>query len=129
GTAYTWILQGFKKVKGKAKEVTVKFATLADAVKSRWGEEFYSAVPEERRKQLEEKQLLVTVNLESGITPPGYKPITEQTIRKKSREDAKDLIARGLQGAIKKDWFERMAWIGTGAGVTFAGLLLLGVIG
>lgn len=128
GTAYTWIMQGFKKVGSKLQEIKVPFPTLEDAVKSVWGE-FYTTVPENMQKALQNNSMLVTVNLEPGITPEGYKPITEATIRKKNREDAKDLIARGLKGAIQKDWFERLAWIGTGAGLTMVGMLLLGVIG
>jgi len=139
GTAYTWVLEGFHKLTpkrgrpsknpGEHGKVELSFPSLAGLLKSLWGETFFASVPETQRAELEENKVLVTVNLESGLTPEGYQPITESVIRKKSREDAKDLIGRGLKGAISKDWFERLAWIGAGAGITMFALLLLGVIG
>lgn len=128
GTGYIWRLMGFSNTKKNPKEIEIPFDTLEDAVKSKWGKK-YDDVPEPLQKMLQDNKLLVTVGLEPGITPKGYVPITESVIRKKSREDAKELIGRGLRGAIQRDLFERLAYIGSGAGLALIGMLLMGVIG
>ncbi len=128
GSGYSWRLQGFEKKQGKLVQVEIPFPTLEAAVQSVWGEAFYATVPEERQAALRDNAMLVTVNLEPGITPDGYKPITEQTIRKKNREDAKDLIARGLKGAVKDPIMKTLMYLGCGAGIGWiANFLLTGV--
>lgn len=129
GTAYTWKLLGFSDTTKKPKKINLKFPTLEAAVVHKWGDKKYAEVPENLQKMLQDNQMLVTVGLEPGVTPKGYEPITESVIRKKSREDAKELIARGLKDAVSRDLFERLAYIGSGAGLVLIGMLLLGVIG
>lgn len=129
GTGYIWRLMGFSNTKKNPKEIDLEFDTLEAAVIHKWGEKKYADVPENLQEKLRENKMLVTVGLEPGITPKGYVPITESVIRKKSREDAKELIARGLKDAVSRDLFERLAYIGSGAGLVLIGMLLLGVIG
>jgi hypothetical protein len=106
GTAYTWRLQGFTKIKtdnpGKEEmqKIDVTFPTLEDAVKYRWGQEFYATVPEERQMELRDDKILLTVNLEPGIVPEGYEPITETTVRKKANEDMAALIAKSVANRL-----------------------------
>lgn len=164
GTAYTWLLQGFKKVatkfedkpvevpvlnkeglvildeKGhpvfkKVKEkvpieweeqqAKIEFPTLEDAVKFRWGD-FYDTVPDPRKVELREDKILLTVNLEPGIVPEGYEPITERTIKKKANEDMAELMARSLKGVIKTTIMDWLPWLLAGAGIMAVGSKVLG---
>lgn len=129
GTGYIWRLMGFSQSKKNPKKIELEFPTLEEAIIHKWGKEKYKDVPENLQEKLRDNKMLVTVGLEPGITPKGYVPITESVIRKKSREDAKELIGRGLRGAIQRDLFERLAYIGSGAGLALIGMLLMGIIG
>jgi len=156
GTAYTWLLEGFHKVatewkifkdiiaveregkvvnqevkqkipvKWENKKIELPFPTLEDAVKFRWGEEFYGTVPEERQALLRDNSMLVTVDLEPGIVPEGYEPITESTILNKADEDAAELASKAMQGAIKKSVLDWLPWVLAGAGVMAIASKLLG---
>lgn len=106
GTAYSWRLEGFDKDEDEdgnpvEKKKTLEFPTLEEAVRFRWGPEFYHTVPEKQKEKLREDKVHLTVNLEPGITPEGYEPITEQTIKRKANEDMAQLLAGGLQGVMK----------------------------
>lgn len=117
GTAYTWLLEGHKKLRGEKKRVKVKFKTLGDLVKSIWGKEFFATVPEERREELAENNVLLTVDLEPGITPKGNEPITESVILNKADEDAAQLWASSIKGAINEPIIKTLMYLGCGAGV------------
>lgn len=117
GTAFTWILEGHTKIKGKLKQVTKRFKNLGDMVKSVWGQEFFATVPEERREQLAENNVLLTVNLEPGITPKGYEPITESVILDKADEDAARLWSASIKGAIQEPLMKVLIYLGCGAGI------------
>ena len=131
GTAYTWILQGFHKITpkrgrpsknpGESRKIKLEFSNLAELLKNLWGETFFASVPETQRIKLEENKVLVTVDLEPGITPEGYEPITDSTIRKKAKEDAAELIGRSLKGAVKTPIVQLLVTIGCGG---FVGWLL-----
>ncbi|MHA1829053.1 MAG: hypothetical protein ACTSX6_10460 [Candidatus Heimdallarchaeaceae archaeon] len=124
GTAYTWRLLGFSGTKENPVKINLEFPSLEDAVKFRWGEEFYNTVPEEMKRKLQEDKVLVTVDLEPGIVPAGYQPITESVILNKADEDMASLIARGVKGAIKFGALNYIPWIGTGIAI---GLALVGL--
>lgn len=141
GTAYTWTLEGWKegkKVKDskdpkkesvieKAKKIKVNFKTLENAVKHTWGKKFYNTVPEAKKKLLRNNKMLVTVNLETGLTPSDYEPISEMQIRKKANEDMAGLIARGIKGILKKSALDVLPWIGTGVAIGLA-IVALGLL-
>lgn len=112
GTAYTWRLQGFTE----KDKVDLQFPTLEQAVKSQWGEEFYATVPDKMQELLRGKSLLVTVNLEAGIVPKGYEPISEQTIKKKANEDMASLLSNALKGVVKTPVMQWMFILGSGFG-------------
>ena len=126
GTAYSWRLFGFSGKKGNPVKTTLEFPTLEDAVKHKWGKTFYWEVPEKRKAQLRDDKVLVTVNLEPGIVPEGYEPITESVIKKKAYEDMAELFARSARGAIKKTVLDWMPWLLAGAGIMAIGSKLLG---
>jgi len=108
------------------KQIDLEFPTLEDAVKSKWGEEFYENVPDKMKDLLRKNNLLVTVNLEPGIVPEGYEPITESVIKKKANEDMAELMAHSLKGAVKKTVLDIIPWIGLGCGITAIASKLLG---
>lgn len=117
GTGYSWRLFGFSGKKGNPVKTELEFPTLEEAVKYKWGDEFYGAVPDEMKEKLRDNKVLVTVNLEPGIVPEGYEPITESVIKKKAYEDMAELFARSARGAIKKTVFDWMPWLLAGAGI------------
>ena len=108
------------------KQIELEFPTLEDAVKHQWGEEFYSSVPDPKKDILKDNKLLVTVNLEPGIVPEGYEPITESVIKKKANEDMAELMAHSLKGAVKKSILDVVPWLLAGAGITAIVSKLLG---
>ena len=130
GTAYTARLQGFKGSKknpGKLKRVFSSFGLLLMEL---WGREFYSVIPEPQRKLVEDKKIFVTVDLEAGHTPSNMPEITEETVLAEADKDMAQVFAQAAKkGITSKDWFERLAWIGAGSGLTLFALLILGVIG
>ena len=118
GTAYTWRLEGFDKDgNGNPKSKDLEFPTLEDAVKFRWGDEFYNAVPDEQKEELRNDKLLVTVNLEPGVTPEGYEPITEHTIKRKANEDMASLLSQGFKEVGKSPITQWIFILGCGIGV------------
>lgn len=98
-------------------KVDVEFPTLEDALKYRWGKEEYDVVPESMKQKLRDNSMLVTVNLEAGIVPEGYKPITESVIRKKANEDMAALIGKSVKGAISAGITDWLPYILAGAGI------------
>lgn len=115
-------------IEWKEQEVELKFPNLEAAVKEMWGEEFYSEVPEKMKSLLRDNRLFVTVNLEPGIVPEGYEPITESVIKKKAKEDAAELIGRSLKGATKKSITDWIFIFGAGAGAATIAFVFLGMI-
>lgn len=123
GTAYTWRLLGFQKVKSnpegieKLKEVSLEFPTLEEAIKHAWGKEDYDRTPEELQAKLRDKKMYVTVNLEEGITPEGYEPITEEIINKEGDQTMAALLAAEVKEASKLDWKMILIILVAGAGI------------
>jgi hypothetical protein len=113
GTAYTWKLEGFDK---DANKKMVEFDTLEEAVKFRWGPKFYEAVPKKQKQLLRDDKVLLTVNLEEGVTPKGYEPVTEETITLKADEDMAGVLATGLQGLTKTSISQWIFILGAGVG-------------
>lgn len=120
GTAYNMALEsGEKEVKN------ANFGEIAEII---WGEEFYKTVPEDRRKQLETNKLTMTVDIEQGITPTGYAPITEVNIASDGDENMAAAVAKGVTKGMAIPWINYVFSIGCGAGLTFVACLLMGWI-
>lgn len=120
GTGYTWRLVGFDGTKENPTKIDLTFPTLEAAVKKKWGNEFYESVPEERKEQLRDNRLLVTVDLEGGMVPEGYEPINEDIIEETADREMAEIFAHAAKGMVKKDLLERIAWIGCGVAIGFA---------
>ena len=116
GTAYTW----------KTESEKVKIGSLAKALRGLWGEEFYGQVPEDKRKKLEESKINVTVELEAGITPKDYKPVTEEAIKQEQDRLAAETWWKGKKIAEKGTWMQWMFIFAAGMGAMAIASKLLG---
>lgn len=88
GTAYTKDLEGSKNIE----------VPLSTALKAKIGEEFYKTIPAEYRNKIENSKILLTVDIEEGITPEGYSPMSSEDIyaegdRKAARIYNKEMTA------------------------------------
>lgn len=112
-------------IEWEEQKIECQFHSLEDAVKFRWGDD-YERTPEEMKEKLRQDKLLVTVNLEPGLTPEGYQIITESTVNTKADEDAASLIAEELKQANKRDWIELIITLVAGMGIITVLFVALG---
>jgi len=101
------------------KKLDLPFPMLEDAVKHVLGKEAYEQMPEPMQAKLRDQSMLVTVNLEPGIVPEGYEPITESIIEEKADEDMASLLGESVKGAIKSHIIDKIPWIGVGIAIGF----------
>lgn len=119
GTAYTWDIQN-------GKDLLV--GTLAQGVRAVLGEDFWSYVPKNQQKVLEDSKMQVTVGLdESPLTPSGMRSVSEEDIQ--NEEDRKAARTFWSEHGIKsKNMIINMILAGgTGAAIVFA-LFFLGIL-
>jgi len=137
GTAYTWMLQGFKpKVRSLGNgEVTYepiriehRFESLEDAVVYAWGRKFYNTVPSRQREQLQDKEMLVTVDLEPGLTPEGYTPLTEEDINNEGDKRFYQMLGEAIRAGMKTPSLQWIFAVGTGIGIALIIALFFGFI-
>jgi hypothetical protein len=119
GTAYTWNIKEGKDI---------LLGTLADAVRSILGEDFWSFIPNEQQQLLDESKIQVTVGLdESPLTPDGMKSISEEDIKVETDRKAAETFWQE-HGVRQKGMIINMVLAGGfGAAVVFA-LFFLGVL-
>jgi len=118
GTAYTW--RPLVDIKG------VFIGTLGKALRGVWGDDFYFTVPEDKRKELEESKVNVTVELEPGMTPEGYKPASEEDFKQEQDRQAAETWWKGKKIAEKGTWMQWMFIFMAGMGAMAIGSKLLG---
>ncbi len=128
GTAYTWMLQGFTSDADNPDKVKLEFPTLWDAVRHKLGDEFLKPFPQDKREILMEDKMLVTVDLEPGLTPAGYTPATEQDISDKGKRDMAKLLGEAARQALHGGMLDKIPWIGVGIAVGVVGAIALGWI-
>lgn len=109
GTAYTW-----KEQSGK-----VEIGKLNDAVKTVLGQEFYDQIPEEQKALLEESRINVSVDLEEGLTPEGYTPVSEEDIKTEQDRKASETYWEGKKSTEKPVILNIIITALAGAGVGF----------
>jgi len=145
GTAYTYKLEGSKNPKtgkpltekdvvqcsncGETQEVELpvievgfagkKLGSLKEALVNLWGNAFYSEIPKEQRDTIEENKVLVTVDLEEGLTPPGFDPIMEEDIDIEMDREAAKIFGKGLGSTTKQQLYQGMLWMSLGALIIF----------
>jgi len=100
------------------KIVGEKLGSLRDALIAVWGEDFYNMIPEEQRKIIDDGKIYVTVELEGGLTPPGYRPISEDDINEEQDRSAARIFARALGPTPKQELYKGMLWAALGALLT-----------
>jgi hypothetical protein len=119
GTAYTWELQNGE---------WIELGTLANAVRTLWGEEFWGTVPENQQELLETSKINVTVELDkSPLTPEGMRSISEEDIQSEEDRKAAETFWQERQHAQRGFYINMLLAGGTGFAVCSA-LVLLGLI-
>lgn len=103
----------------KMGQIGERLGSLGNALKNVWGDEFYNEVPEERRKEVEDSKILVTVDLEPGLTPPGYSPVSEEDINEEQDREAAKIFGKGLGATTKQQLYQGMLWMALGIAITF----------
>ncbi len=119
GTAYTYKFQG---AEGNGEEVTavkIGSGSLEDALIHVWGEDFYKEVPDAQKKLVENSKVYVTVDLESGLTPEGYTPISEEDINEEQDREAAKIFSKGLGATSKQQLYQGMLWAALGGLLIF----------
>jgi len=109
-------------------QIDLEFPTVWDAVKFKLGEDFLRPFPEEKKKLLQNDKFLVTVDLEPGLTPEGYKPATDQDIEDKGARDMAKLLGEAAKMALHGGMIDKVPWIGMGIAVGLVGAMALGWI-
>lgn len=120
GTAYTWQTE-----QNKFTEIP---GGLPTALKGLWGKEFYEEMPPEQKQQLEENKLLVTVDLDDGLTPEGYASVAEEDIKREEDRKAAETLWEGKKKQEKGLLVNQILAGIAGFGVACA-LMLIGILG
>jgi len=120
GTAYTWSLQSGKDI---------KIGKLSDALRTVLGKKFYDLMPEEAKEKLEESKINVTIDLEEGSTPEGFRPISEEEILREEDRKAAETYWAGKKEAERGAILNTIITILAGVGIGFIGAWLLKVGG
>lgn len=95
GTAYTWKLND-------ADEYVKVPGGLATALIAIWGQDVYDQIPDEPKKALEgTANLMVTVDLTEGLTPQGYRSVSEEDIKREEDREAAKTLWQGKQQQSK----------------------------
>ena len=90
-----------------------------EALVTVWGKEFYNEIPEKERKIVENSKIFVTVELEPGLTPEGYSPVSEEDINEEQDRNASRIFAKSLQQSTRSELYKGMLWASVGALITF----------
>ena len=96
-----------------------RLGSLKDALENIWGKKFYDELPPKLQEKIEENQILVTVELESGLTPQGYSPISEEEINEEADREAAKIFGKGLGATVKAQLYQGMLWMALGVAITF----------
>ena len=93
--------------------------SLKDALITEWGKEFYNEIPEKEKKLVENSKIFVTVDLEPGLTPEGYSPVSEEDINEEQDRNASRIFAKSLQQSSRSELYKGLLWASVGALITF----------
>jgi len=97
----------------------IEMGKLKDALIYEWGIDFYNEIPEEQRAKIEDAKVFVTVELESGLSPVGYSPVSEEDINEEQDRNAARLFASSLKTSIKSELYKGFLWAAVGALIMF----------
>lgn len=94
--------------------------TLFTIMKAVWGDEVINSLKAEEYQKLIESEVMITVRLEAGTTPEGYKPIAETYIKKESDEEMAKLFGENVRRELsKEDWIRSAALVGSGIALCY----------
>lgn len=116
GTAYTWRIAAYP-----AKEFRI--GSLWDAINLVWDKALIDKIPEAAQAQLKTSDVYVTVQIAGGLTPEGYKPITEETIISEGDRIMAEEFAKASKTANKPNIMFVLLALGSG------GLLTVFILG
>lgn len=117
GTAYT-----FKTTQNHLEEIP---GGIPAAIKQLWGQTEYDKIPPHLKDKLEQNLLAVTVDLQDGLTPEGYRPVTEEDIKREEDREAAKTWWMGRKMAEKGTWVQVVFILLAGVGIA----LILQIIG
>jgi hypothetical protein len=119
GTAYTWLIKSGR---------WEKLGGLGDALKTVWGEDFYSTLPERQSKMIDESRIQVTVGLdEAPLTPEGMRSISEEDIKQEEDRRASKTFWEEHGSQMKGFLINVFLAGGTGFGIALL-LVMIGII-
>jgi len=119
GTAYVW-----QTVQDKLTEIP---GGLPAALLSLWGKKFYESIPEPQRRKVEENSLCVTVDLEDGLTPPGFSSVSEEDIKREEDREAARTLWQGKKQEERGQWLNMLVIGIAGFGIACA-LQIIGIL-
>lgn len=120
GTAYLWKMTGgvYTEIKGGLPTVLAEL----------WGQKFYDKIPDKQREKIEENKIMVTVDLSEGLTPEGFKPVSEEDIKKEEDRKAAETLWQGKKQLDRGAAWDKLIYAIAGFGVC-AVLIVLGIMG
>lgn len=119
GTAYTWRIMPYP---GQ----NMKIGSLWDGLNAVWDTKLIEKIPEEAKALLKDSSLFVTVEIDKGLTPPGYSAITEETIISEGSKTMAEVFARARKNANKPNFMLTLLALGSGGLLT---VFILGLLG
>lgn len=116
GTAYTWCMEQEKKIE----------STLENTLRTMWGSKFYDLIPDEERDLVEKSKVGVTISLETGLTPEGFKQITEDNIKAEEDRQAAKTYWQGKKQELRGETIKMIMYLMAGAGIMAIASKVLG---
>ena len=94
--------------------------TLYQIMISVWGLDVIEALKDEQKQLLIKSEIPITVRLEKGMTPEGYKPISPAFIKKESDEEMAKMFGLNIKKELsKEDYIRTLALIGCGVALCY----------
>jgi len=115
-------------VKYERQIAELEFENLAEVLEWKWGTKFYSTIPQKRKDELLDNQVNLSVELQDGLTPKGYTPITEQDINDEGDRNFLRILALEAKGAINIPYVQYIFIMATGGLLILGAAILLGYI-
>lgn len=99
----------------------MKVGSLMQSLMGLWGEQFYGEIPAEKRKEIEAANIYVTVRLEEGMNPEGFRRISEEDVAFEDDSRAAKILGAGIkEKTAGKTLYEGLLWLSVGFALCFA---------
>ena len=94
-----------------------------------WGEKVVEDLTDEMKQKLIESEVLITVRLEEGKTPEGYKDEPETYFTEESDEEMMKLFGVTVGKELhREDWIRTVALVGCGVALCYVAQAM-GILG